>query len=97
MELYIFARFHVREGREVEASGILLEQTRRVREEPGCLAIDVFASVRDPQLFYLHSRWLDEAAFDRHAELRDTLDFVTRMERLIDHRFDVTRSFRLGR
>jgi quinol monooxygenase YgiN len=96
MELFIFARFYVQDGCEVEASAILLEQATRVREETGCLAIDTFASVRDPRLFYLHSRWIDEAAFDRHAELQDTLQFVTRMQRLIDHPFDVTRSFRLG-
>jgi quinol monooxygenase YgiN len=96
MELFIFAPFHVRDGCDVEASAILLDQARRVREETGCLAIDTFASVRGPRLFYLHSRWIDEAAFDRHAELRDTLLFVTRMERLIDHPFDVTRSLRLG-
>ena len=96
MELFIFARFHVRDHCEVEASGILRDQARRVREEPGCLGIDIFASVRDPRLFYLHSRWVDEAAFNRHAELPDTLQFVTRMERLIDHPFDVTRSLRLG-
>jgi quinol monooxygenase YgiN len=95
MELFIFARFHVQDGCEVQASAILLEQAGRVREETGCLAIDIFTSIRDPRLFHLHSRWIDEAAFDRHAELRDTLQFVTRMERLIDHPFDVTRSFRL--
>jgi quinol monooxygenase YgiN len=95
MELFIFVRFHVRDGCDVEAAAILLEQAKRVRVESGCLAIDIFASVRDPQLFYLHSRWIDEAAFDRHAELRDTVQFVTRMESLIDHPFDVTRSCRL--
>jgi quinol monooxygenase YgiN len=96
MELFIFACFHVRDGCEVEASETLRDQARRVREETGCLAIDIFVAVREPRLFYLHSRWIDEAAFDRHAELRHTLQFVTRMERLIDRPFDVTRSLRLG-
>jgi quinol monooxygenase YgiN len=96
MELFIFARFHVRDGCDVEAAAILLDQATRVREETGCLAIDIFGSVRDSRLFFLHSRWIDEAAFDRHADLQDTLQFVTRMEKLIDHPFDVTRSLRLG-
>ena|ERR1700733_4474522 len=96
MELFIFARFHVQGGCEVEASALLLEQVTRVREETGCLTIDIFASIRDPRLFYLHSRWIDEAAFERHAELQNTLQFVARMQRLIDHPFDVTRSFRLS-
>jgi quinol monooxygenase YgiN len=94
MELFIFARFHVRPDKEGEASRTLRDQVRRVRDEPGCLAIDVFAAVRDARLFYLHSRWIDEAAFDRHAKLPSTDLFVKRMENLIDHPFEATRSVR---
>jgi quinol monooxygenase YgiN len=61
MELFIFARFHVRDDKEGQASAVLRDQVKHVRDEAGCLAIDVFASVRDPQLFYLHSGWIDEA------------------------------------
>ena len=53
MELFIFARFHVRDGNEGEASTVLRDQAKHVRDEPGYLAIDIFASVRDPRLFYL--------------------------------------------
>jgi len=56
----------------------------------------VFRSSRDPQLFYIHSRWQDEAAFDRHASLPHTARFVARMEPLIDHPFDVARTSQLG-
>ena len=96
MELFIFARFHVRYGMEDEALAVLRDQVRGVRNEPGCLAIDVFASIRDSQLFYLHSRWIDGAAFDAHAELPGTKQFVAQIEGLIDHPFEVTRSTRLG-
>ena len=41
-------------------------------------------------LYYLNSRWIDEAAFDRHADLGDTVQLVTHVEKLIDHPFDVT-------
>ena len=95
MELFIFARFHVGDGKEAEASAVLRDQFKHVRDEAGCLAIDVFASLRDPHLFYLHSRWIDEAAFNRHAELPRTIQFVKRMENLIDHPFEATRSSRL--
>jgi quinol monooxygenase YgiN len=95
MELFIFARFHAREGREGEASAVLRDQAKHVRDEAGCLAIDIFASVRDPHLFYLHSRWIDQAAFDRHAELPRTVQFVKRIDSLIDHPLEVTRSSRL--
>ena len=96
MELFIFARFHVRDGCDVEAAAILLDQATRVREETGCLAIDIFGSVRDSRLFFLHSRWIDEAAFDRHAELQNTVQFITHLKMLIDHPFEVTRSRRLS-
>jgi quinol monooxygenase YgiN len=96
MELFIFARFHARPGHEgavVEALRDVLEPTRG---EPGCLSIHAFRSTRDPQLFYIHSRWKDEAAFDVHAGLPHTVRFVERMEPLIDHALDVSRTERIG-
>ena len=92
MELFIFARFHAREGHEAAVAAVLREQTASVRDEPGCLAIQAYRSVRDPRLFWIHSRWTDEAAFEVHAELPRTVQFVARMEALIDHPFDATRA-----
>jgi len=51
-----------------------------VRAEPGCLGIEYFRSTRDPALFYIHSRWRDEAAFEVHAALPHTLRFLERVE-----------------
>jgi len=65
------------------------------REEPGCLSIQAFRSVRDPQLFYIHSRWKNEAAFDDHAGLPHTMRFVEHVQPLIDHPLDVTRAERI--
>jgi quinol monooxygenase YgiN len=92
MELFIFARFHAREGQEAEVAAALREQVPPVRSEPGCLAIAAYRSIRDPLLFWIHSRWVDEAAFEVHAELPRTRRFVEKMERRIDHPFDVTRA-----
>ena len=50
-----------------------------VRAEPGCLEMGV-QSVRDPLLFWIHSRWLDEAAFEVHAKLPSTDRFVERAQ-----------------
>ena len=92
MELFVFARFHARAGRDLE----LEEACRRVlgptSEEAGCLSIQLFRSTRDPQLFYIHSRWVDEAAFDLHATLPHTIEFISHAEALIDHPLDVTRA-----
>lgn len=92
MEITIFARFHALEGKEEAVISELRDAVTRVRGEPGCLGIEVYRSIRDPRLFWLHSRWVDERAFDVHAERSDTNQFVERVQRLIDHPFDVTRT-----
>ena len=66
------------------------------REEPGCLGIHAFRSTRDRQLFYIHSRWKDEAAFEIHADLPHTVRFLERVAPLIDHPLDITRAERIG-
>jgi quinol monooxygenase YgiN len=92
MELFIFARFHARKGQENAVAQALREVVAPSREEAGCLSICAFRSVRDTGLFYIHSRWTDEAAFDFHATLPHTVRFVERVEPLIDHPLDVTRA-----
>ena len=91
-ELVIFARFHAIEGKEESVATELRETVARVRVEPGCISIQAYRSVQDPRLFWLHARWTNEAAFDAHARLPATIQFVERAERLIDHPFDVSRA-----
>jgi quinol monooxygenase YgiN len=66
------------------------------REEPGCLSIHAFRSLRDRRLFYIHSRWKDEAAFEVHAGLPHTVRFIERVAPLIDHPLDVNRTERIA-
>lgn len=96
MEMFIFARFHARDGHEGAVADALLDVLPPTRGEPGCLSIHAFRSSRDPRLFYIHSRWKDEAAFEQHAGLPHTIRFVGRVELLIDHPLDVTRAVRIG-
>ena len=96
MPFFIFARFHVREGREAEAASALHDVLAPTRAEPGCLAIDAFAATRNPRLFYIHSRWVDEAAFDDHAGFRHTVQFLERVRLLVDHPVEVIRTKPLG-
>ena len=95
-ELYIFARFHAREGCEDQVEQVLHAVLEPSRAEPGCLAIHAFRSTRDSRLFHIHSHWKNEAAFESHAALAHTVQFVERMQKLIDHPFDVTRSSLIG-
>ena len=92
MELFIFARFHARPGQEDAVAEALRDVLGPSREEEGCQSIQAFRSIRDPGLFYIHSRWTNEAAFDLHAQLPHTVRFIERVEPLIDHPLDVTRA-----
>jgi quinol monooxygenase YgiN len=41
---------------------------------------------------WIHSRWIDEATFETHAELPHTLQFLERIQSVIDHPLDVART-----
>ena len=66
------------------------------RSEPGCIAVEAFRSTQDPRLFYIHSRWTDEAAFAAHGGMPHTVRFLQQVEPLLDHPFDVARTVPLG-
>ena len=96
MTLYIFARFRARDGAAEGVAAALRDVVAPTRAEPGCLAIDACRTVRDPQLFWIHSRWADEAAFERHAEQPHTRRFLAAVEPLLDHPLDINRAERFA-
>lgn len=85
MELFLFARFHARAGCEQQVQQAIAEVQGPTRAEAGCFGYQAFQSIRDRSEFYVHSRWRDEAAFDRHTSLPHTLRFVDCVEQLLDH------------
>lgn len=96
MEIFIFARFTARPGNEQAVEEALQRMLPPTREEEGCRSIHVFRSVRNSRLFYVHSRWTDELAFEVHANLPHTVEFISAVEPLIDHSLDVTRTEMIG-
>ena len=90
--LTIFARFHAREGREAEIEAAIVEVVPPTRAEADCLGIAGFRDTRDPRLFFIHSRWTSEAAFERHAGLPHTVRFLETVRGLVDHELDVRRA-----
>ena len=96
IEMFFFGRFHAHPGNAGTVAAVLIDVLAPSREEPGCLSIHAFRSIRDPQLFYIHSRWKDEAAFEEHAGLPHTLRFLERVEPLIDHPLDLTRAEKIS-
>jgi len=92
MELTIIGRFHAREGQEAAVAEAMREVSIPTREEPGCLFIAGYRSIQDPRLFWVYSRFVDEAAFERHAALPHTVRFLERVQPLIDHPLQVSRT-----
>lgn len=91
-ELFIFARFYAKEGLQDAVAATINDVLAPTRQEPGCHSIDAFTATRDPRLFYIHSCWKDEAAFDHHTQLPHTQRFVQQVQTLIDHPLEVTRT-----
>ena len=92
--LTIFARFHARPGQEAAVAAAIAAVVPPTRAEPACLGIEGYADTRDAALFFIHSRWPDEAAFDGHAGLPHTVRFLETVRPLIDHPLDVRRTTR---
>ena len=92
MELTIFGRFHARPGHAEALAQAIRAVGEPTRAEPGCLAIQAYRSIQDADLFYIHSRWVDEAAFEAHAALPHTVAFIGAVEPLIDHPLSVSRT-----
>lgn len=96
MELYAFVRLHVGTERESEFEETLREVLRASRGEAGCLEIHGYRSIRDGRLFYIHSKWKDEGSFEVHAKMAHTVNFLKKVEALIDQPLEVTRTGRMG-
>jgi quinol monooxygenase YgiN len=76
LSIHFIVRFEPQPGREAAFREELMRVVEPSRAEPGCLAIRVFESLREPAIFAIHSEWVDEAAFERHARLSHTVGFV---------------------
>jgi len=96
LEQYVFVKLHAREGEERAVEEALREVMGPSREEPGCLDFRLFRSMRDPRLFFIHSRWVDEAAFQQHATLEHTERFLKKVDVLVDQPREVSRTQMIG-
>jgi quinol monooxygenase YgiN len=95
-DLFIFARLHARAGHEDALAGALRDVHGPTSLEPECLLHQIYRSVRDTRLYYVHTLWKNEAAFEKHVELPHTVHFAQRVEKLIDHPLEVTRAKQIG-
>jgi quinol monooxygenase YgiN len=85
MPMHFIVRFEPLPGREDEFREALRGVAESSRTEAGCLGMTIFESLRDPVSFAIHSEWVDEAGFDRHAEFPHTKRFLETAEKLLTH------------
>ncbi|MBI4909385.1 MAG: antibiotic biosynthesis monooxygenase [Acidobacteria bacterium] len=85
MSVHNFARFEPRHGMEAEVRTELLAVVSPTRTEPGCLSIHVYEAVNEPSVFFIHSEWRDEAAFDEHTRFPHTVRFVENISLYVTH------------
>ena len=85
MSFHFIVQFEPKPGMADAFREELLRVNGPSREEPGCVSIHIFESVREPVIFAIHSEWMEEAAFERHAGLPHTVRFIEAAERLLTH------------
>jgi quinol monooxygenase YgiN len=91
--MVLIARFQALPERREELRAALAEIAPPTRAEPGCISFEVLTSNHEPGLFFIHSRWQDVAAFDRHAGLAHTRRFLDVAAACIGHPLDTQRLF----
>ena len=96
MEQDVFVRLQARAGEENKVEEALREVMEPSRKEPGGLSFHLFRSMRERRLFYIHSRWVDAEAFQKHAELAHTRRFLERVDPLLEQPREVARAERIG-
>jgi quinol monooxygenase YgiN len=93
---HFIVRFEPLPGKEIEFRQELLRIADPTRAEPGCLAIRIFESLHEPIVFAIHSEWVDEAAFNLHAQLAHTVRFIEAANQLLTHPVEGLRSQQIG-
>ena len=96
MPFHCMVRFEPLPGKEAEFREELLRVNEPSRAEAGCLRIDVFETLRDPQVFAIYSEWVDEASFELHAALPHTVRFLAAAEKMLTHPVEGLRLRRIG-
>jgi quinol monooxygenase YgiN len=96
LSFHFLVRFEPHRGKESAFRSELMRSMEASRTEPGCLDFRIFESLREPAVFYIHSQWLDEAAFEVHAQMPHTLRFLTAAEQLLTHPVHGLRSREIG-
>jgi quinol monooxygenase YgiN len=96
MSFHSFVRFEPKPGKRAQLAGELMRLIEPTRAEPACVRIHLYEAVREPPIFYFHSEWVDEAAFDAHAQTPHMVRFLSLVDDLITHPLKAVRTKRIG-
>ena len=96
MSVHFLVSFEPLPGKETEFREELLRVVEPTRAEKSCLGIQVFESLRKPFVFAIHSEWVDEAAFELHAQLPHTVRFLRAAETLLTGAVQGLRARQIG-
>jgi len=96
VSVHFFVQFEPVTGKEAEFRAELLKVIEPSRAEAGWVALRVFESLREPFRFAIHSEWVDEAAFEFHAQLPHTVRFLRAAEQLLTHDVQGLRTREIG-
>src|SRR5262245_38984372 len=96
LPLHTFVRFEPLPGKEHELRSELLGVLEPTRAEPGCIRIHLYEATREPLVFYIHSEWVDAAAFDAHARLPHMTRFLGLIGGLVTHPVKGIRTKQIG-
>jgi quinol monooxygenase YgiN len=83
--VHFFVRFEPKPGKASEFRDELMRVTEPTRAEAGCVAQHIYESLSQPVTFAIYSKWIDEAAFEVHAQLPHTIRFLKAAEALTGH------------
>jgi quinol monooxygenase YgiN len=96
LSFYSFVRFEPQPGKRLQLGDELRRLLEPTRAESGCVQIHLYEAIRDPAVFYFHSEWIDEAAFDAHAKTPHMVRFLNLVDDLITHPLRAVRTKRIG-
>ncbi|WP_037681725.1 putative quinol monooxygenase [Streptomyces griseus] len=84
MNKTLLAEFTAREGAEDEVARLILEYARKVREEEGNLAFDVYTKAAAPRAFWIFEVYRDDDAFQAHIKAPYGAPFNAALSPLIE-------------
>ena len=96
MSFHFLVWFEPLPGKEKEFREELLRVVEPSRAETDCLSIHAFESLREPFRFAIHSEWVDEVAFELHAQKPHTVRFVRAARELLIHEVQGLRMRQIG-